>query len=158
MSVYHRRSSLLSLVTSYEDCDVKISKKDYLHITEEFMKFIASKILNGDSVVLPAGLGTLGIIGRKPKIKIEENTIKGLSPDWKKTKELWETDEVAKKEKKVLYFFNEHTGGVRYKYGWAKWAVRLRNKHLFYFRASRENKRNVWKKIMEGKEYYLLNN
>ena len=134
-----------------------ISRKEYLSITQDFMKFIASKLLEKGEVVLPERLGKLQIQGRKSKIKIDENNkIKGLSPDWGKTRELWDSDPIAKKDKLIVYHFNEDTNGVRYKFLWSKRNVLLQNKTLYNLQFSRENKRNLAKKIKEGKEYLIV--
>jgi len=154
---YVRRESLLTLVTSYNDCKVKINKKRYMEITTAFMKFIAKKILNGEIVHLPVRMGTLTIIGRKQIPKIEGNMVKGLATDWKSTLALWERDPKAKEEKKRIYFFNEHSNGVRYKIGWLKKDATLFDKNIMFFSAVRDLKRSIWRKIVdEKKEYQIL--
>jgi len=154
---YKRKSTLLTLVTSYEDCEIKVSKQRYMEITSAFMKFIANKLLDGASVVLPYKMGTIDVIGRKPKVKIVNGEIKGLSPDWKSTLQLWKDDPEAKTEKRKLYHFNDHTGGIRYKFAWLVKNVPLRNKNIMTFIAVRNNKRTLWKKIVnEHKEYRIV--
>jgi hypothetical protein len=153
---YKRRYSLLSLVTSYKECKVDINKNKYIEITEGFMKFIASKLLNGEVVNLPVGLGQLNVIGRKQNLKMVDGEIRGLAPDWKSTLKLWENKPEEKEKKTVIYFFNEHTRGIRYKFGWNTSSISLRTKNLFTFIATRSNKRILWKRILEGKEYQIV--
>jgi len=153
---YKRRPELLTLVTSYEDCTVEVSKSEYLSITEGFMKFISDRILDGIRVKLPVNMGMLYVFGRKQVITIgKDGKPRGLAPDWKSTKALWEKDPEAKKNKTIIKFFNEHSGGIRYKFGWATTDIPLIFKDLFAFKATRENKRRLWKLIMAEKEYEI---
>jgi hypothetical protein len=150
---YKRRETLLTLVTSYEDCPIDIEKKKYLEITEGFMKFIANKVIEGDDIALPSKMGTLRVYGKKIIPIIKDGEICGLAPDWKSTLVEWEKNPQAKKEKKILYHFNEHTRGVRYKFSWLTSVISLRFKTLYSFKASRHNKRELWKHILNGQEY-----
>lgn len=154
---YKRRPTLLTLITSHEDCTIEVDKKEYLKITEGFMKFISDKLLNGDEIVLPSSMGKINIIGKKQKIRIEDGIIKGLAPNWKETLKLWESNPEAKAKKQRVFHFNEHSRGIRYKFGWLTRNVPLRTKNLFTFIATRNNKRRLWKKILAGKEYILIN-
>jgi hypothetical protein len=152
---YKRRETLLTLVTSYEDCPIEIEKRKYLNITEGFMKFIANKVIEGDDIALPSKMGILRVYGKKSNPVIKDGVITGLSPDWKNTLALWKSNSEAKQEKKMLYHFNEHTRGIRYKFSWVTTVISLRFKSLYSFRASRNNKRTLWKHILGGQEYRL---
>ena len=120
------------------------------------MKFLSNKLLEKGSIIIPERLGNLSIIGKKIKVRIEEGKIKGLAPDWVKTKELWEEDSQAKLEKQLVYHFNENTNGIRYKYSWSKNRVLVTNKTLYNLKMTRENKRNLSKLVTEGKEYLIV--
>ncbi|MHA1197765.1 MAG: hypothetical protein ACTSQF_00210 [Candidatus Heimdallarchaeaceae archaeon] len=102
-------------------------------------------------------MGRLEVQGRKQNIRVEGNKIKGLAPDWKSTIELWNRNPEAKKEKKIIYFFNEHSKGVRYKIKWTKTKIPLIFKSVLTFKAIRPVKRGVSKNVNEGKEYIILN-
>ena len=102
-------------------------------------------------------LGKLSIYGKKVKVKVEDGQIKGLAPDWVKTKELWESDKEAKKNKQLVYHFNEETNGIRYKFSWSKNRVLVSNKTLYNLRMTRTNKRELSKLVKEGKEYLIKN-
>ena len=128
----------------------------YIEITNLFMKFLSNKLLEKGSIIIPERLGNLSIIGKKIKVRIEEGKIKGLAPDWVKTKELWEEDSQAKLEKQLVYHFNENTNGIRYKYSWSKNRVLVTNKTLYNLKMTRENKRNLSKLVSEGKEYLIV--
>lgn len=135
-----------------------IDIKTYLKIVNSFMKFIMSKIFKGFEVKLPARLGSFSIIGKKIKPRLNsEGEIANLAPNWVKTKELWENNPEAKKNKELVYCFNEHTGGVRYKFLWSKKNVNVVNKNLYSIKFSRANKRMLNTMIEQGKEFIVLN-
>lgn len=131
-----------------------IDVKNYLLIVGDFLQFLIQKVLEGHEVTLPNRLGKLSIIGREQKITIEKNgKIKGLAPDWVKTKELWEKNPEARKNKKLVYHTNNKTGGITYRYFWAKKNVIILNKNLYSLRLTRTNKRAASSLINSGKEY-----
>lgn len=132
-----------------------ISISEYLQITNHFMKFLVSKLLSVGEITIPERLGKLNIFGKKVKIKVENGEIKGLAPDWVKTKQLWDSDEEAKKNKQLVYHFNEETNGVRYKFSWSKNRVLVSNKTLYNLRMTRTNKRELSSLIKQGKEYFI---
>ena len=127
----------------------------YVEIINSFMKFLSSKLLQRGEISIPDRLGRLMILGKKVKVRIEDGKIKGLAPDWVKTKELWEEDPQAKLDKQLVYHFNENTNGIRYKYFWSKSRVLVTNKTLYNLKMTRENKRTLSKLVSEGKEYLI---
>lgn len=149
---YNTRDSYIIYKSVSKD-PLEVSK--YVEITNLFMKFLSNKLLEKGSIIIPERLGNLSIIGKKIKVRIEEGKIKGLAPDWVKTKELWEEDSQAKLEKQLVYHFNENTNGIRYKYSWSKNRVLVTNKTLYNLKMTRENKRNLSKLVTEGKEYLI---
>jgi len=147
-----------SLKDSYkkycENTDNEVDIKTYLLIVGDYNKFLMNKVLEGIEVTLPARMGTLSILGKKQKVRIdEEGNIHGLAPDWVKTKKLWEENEEARKNKKLLYHINSHTDGVRYKFLWSKLQVLVENKTLYSLRMTRDNKRAVNAMAKQGKQY-----
>ena len=149
---YNTRDSYI-LYKSISKEPLEVSR--YIEITNLFMKFLSNKLLEKGSIIIPERLGNLSIIGKKIKVRIEEGKIKGLAPDWVKTKELWEEDSQAKLEKQLVYHFNENTNGIRYKYSWSKNRVLVTNKTLYNLKMTRENKRTLSKLVSEGKEYLI---
>lgn len=128
----------------------------YVKLCNEFNKFIIEKTLDGEEVTLPCRMGYLHIRGRKQVIKFDRNgNVQGLAPDWVKTKKLWDNNVEAKDRKQIVYHTNEHSNGVRYKFFWSKHNVFLLNKALYSLRLSRANKRAIYKKIKDGKEYLI---
>lgn len=150
---YNTRDSYI-LYKSISKEPLEVSR--YIEITNLFMKFLSNKLLEKGSIIIPERLGNLSIIGKKIKVRIEEGKIKGLAPDWVKTKELWEEDSQAKLEKQLVYHFNENTNGIRYKYSWSKNRVLVTNKTLYNLKMTRENKRALSKLVTEGKEYLIV--
>lgn len=132
--------------------------KTYLKISSQFITFIMSKIFEGFEVKLPARLGAFKIVGTKVKPRIgEDGEIKGLAPNWPETKKLWDRDPEAKERKQLVYCFNEHTNGIKYKLVWSKKNVNIKNKTVYSFKLSRANKRKINELAKKGKEYIVYN-
>lgn len=132
-----------------------INISQYVQITNHFMKFLITKLLTTGEINIPERLGKLSIFGKKVNVRIEDGEIKGLAPDWVKTKQLWDSDEVAKNNKQLVYHFNEETNGIRYKFSWSKNRVLVSNKTLYNLRMTRSNKRELSRLVREGKEYLI---
>ena len=133
-----------------------INISQYVQIINHFMKFLSSKLLSTGEIILPDRLGRLSIFGKKVNVRIEDGEIKGLAPDWVKTKQLWDSDEEARNNKQLVYHFNEETNGIRYKFSWSKNRVLVSNKTLYNLRMTRSNKRELSKLVREGKEYLIV--
>lgn len=134
-----------------------INISEYVQIINQFMKFLILKLLSTGEIILPERLGRLSIFGKKVNVRIENGEIKGLAPDWVKTKQLWDSDEEAKNNKQLVYHFNEETNGIRYKFFWSKNRVLVSNKTLYNLRMTRSNKRELSRLVREGKEYLIVN-
>ena len=132
-----------------------INISQYVQIINHFMKFLSSKLLSTGEINIPERLGKLSIFGKKVNVRIEDGEIKGLAPDWVKTKQLWESDEEAKNNKQLVYHFNEETNGIRYKLKKKKNRVLVSNKTLYNLRMTRSNKRELSRLVREGKEYLI---
>ena len=134
-----------------------VETKQYVEIAKKFMKFLFSELLVKGEINIPERLGKLSIYGKKVRVTIEDNQIKGLAPDWVKTKELWALDPEAKERKQLVYHFNEETNGIRYKFFWSKNRDVVTNKTLYNLRMTRTNKRTLSNLVREGKEYLIKN-
>lgn len=131
-----------------------VSLEDYVYITGEYNKFLMEVVFAGHKVSLPHRMGTLEVQGKECKVRIGDNgEIKGLAPDWKKTKKLWEENPEAKAKKKLVYITNAHTGNIRYKFVWSKRNMIGTHKWLYTMTMTRTNKRELAKLIKQGKEY-----
>jgi hypothetical protein len=141
------------------EVDDPVDIKTYLTIVSDFIQFLMNKVFDGFEVKLPARLGSFQIIGRKVKPKLDEGgNVIGLAPNWAETKKLWDRDKEAKDKKELVYCFNEHTNGVKYKFLWSKKNVNVRNKGIYSIKFSRANKRKINDLLKNGKEYIVLNN
>ena len=152
----------LSLRDSYREYVKKVENpmpiNYYLDIVYGFMKFIINLAYEGNTVVLPEQMGSIGIIGVKNEFEIaEDGKIKGLPIDWNSTKKLWKDCQECKEKKQLLYHFNEHTNGVVYKLFWSTRDVKVENKRLYELTFTRENTRTITPKLLEeGKEYPVV--
>ena len=151
---YNTRDSYV-VYKNMSDNPINISQ--YVQIINHFMKFLSSKLLSTGEIIIPERLGKLSIFGKKVNVRIENGEIKGLAPDWVKTKQLWDSDEEAKNNKQLVYHFNEETNGIRYKFFWSKNRVLVSNKTLYNLRMTRSNKRELSKLVREGREYLIKN-
>jgi len=132
-----------------------ISWEEYKKIIYLFIRFMVKKIFEGESITLPFRMGKLYVIGKKIKPKFVDGKIKGLAPDWKSTKELWDRDTDAKKNKTLVYFLNEETNNIRYRFFYSKYNATMKNKFSYRFILSRANKRELAKIIKTGKEFLI---
>lgn len=138
--------------TSYRALNVN----EYSKLNSDFNAFLLERLLEEGEIALPDKLGKLKITGKKQKIKIKNGRIVSLPPDWKATKELWAKDEKAKKEKKLVYYFNENTNNIIYKVRWERFNVFVANKFHYDFVFARHAKRKLSTLIKSGKEYALM--
>lgn len=140
-----------------EITDEPTNIKTYKQINDLYMKFLCLKVMEGNSITLPARLGVLSIMGQKHKVKLKDGKLSGLAPDWVKTKELWKKNPEAKAKKQLMYHTNSHTDGVRYKWFWSKRNVLIENKTLYALKMTRANKRAVHQTILDGNQYKVKN-
>lgn len=145
--------------TQYKrECKDIVDIKTYLLISSLYIKFLMEKVIEGFEVTLPAMMGTLKIVGLQQKVRFDEDgKIIGLSPNWKKTMEFWNSNPQAKEEKKLIYNTNEHSSGIRYKFLWSKRRILTSNKTIYSLIMTRANKREVYHKVINGKEYLTCN-
>lgn len=131
-----------------------VSISEYRRVLNAFHQLVMKHVIeDGDLVYLPLRLGVLCIKGIVCKPRLKNGRIIGIPIRWSKTRELWEGSPEARERKQLVYCTNEHTGGVRYKFLWNTYKVFARFKNLYTFRASRANKRAVYKAVLNGKEY-----
>lgn len=138
-----------------EKSESPVDVSTYISIVNGLMKFLMNKLFEVGGISFPERLGTLQIVGKKVKVRIEDGVIKGLAPDWANTKKLWEESDIAKRDKKLVYHFNEHTNSVRYRFFWSKARSLVANKTLYNLKLTRTNKRSLSSLIKQGKEYLI---
>lgn len=123
----------------------------YNKILKKFHELIVNDILNGEDFILPERLGIVGIRKNKTKIKVDDkgNIITNAPIDFKSTMELWEKNESAKKQKKVVRHVNDHTKRYVHRWYWNKHDANFRNKTAYSFIPSRTNKRLLAKVLKD---------
>tara|TARA_R110002012_G_scaffold263322_2_gene446046 strand:+ start:1338 stop:1844 length:507 start_codon:yes stop_codon:yes gene_type:complete len=119
----------------------------YSKVLNCFNKKISEKIMKESfEYIIPYRLGIIRIKKYKPSIKIDKDgnlDYKGLSPNWKATKELWEKDEEAKKTKKIVFHINDHSDGFNYKWHFSNYRSNCENRSVYSFVPTRTNKRTL---------------
>lgn len=132
-------------------------KASYLRIIDSYMKLMVDKLFEGYDIKLGARLGTIAIKGKKvTPVLDKDGNIKGIAPNWGATKKLQAENEEAKKNRTIVYCFNEHSNGIKYSFKWSKVNVVVVNKTFYTLILSRRNRRNLSKLIQEGKEYQVI--
>jgi hypothetical protein len=123
----------------------------------DFMDFITNEVIEkGKRITLPASCGKFYVEGKKivPHLD-EEGILKGMAPDWHGSRKLWERDPEARDSRKMLFHFNEHTRGVRYRFKWEVPLTLGTNRIFYVFILSRNNRRRLAKNIFGGQEYHI---
>lgn len=101
-------------------------------------------ILENFEFKLPCQLGVISIKQKPIKYELDRNgelNTKILSVDYKALRELWSTDEEARKNRTLVFHTNEHTNGYTMKYWWTRRKSRVKGIHLYYFVPCRQMKR-----------------
>lgn len=134
----------------------------YCKVIDMFNKALRDEILhNSFDYNLPSRLGLLGIRKKKriPWIDKEGNLVNTLPVDWKATLELWEVDPKAKKEKKLVRHFNEHSKGYIAQWYYSTTKATYKWKSAYSFIPCRTAKLGL-SKVMKDEDsktdYYLL--
>lgn len=130
----------------------------YLKIAGGFMAFMMKKVFEGHDVKLGSGdtLGAIGVRGSRVQPRIdEEGNLKGLAPDWGTTNKLWRENEQARENRTIIFYTNDHTGGIRYNLVWYKGRMRWQNKLLYMLTFSKTNRRMLSEHILNGREYHV---
>lgn len=126
-----------------EACSV--SRSVFLSIIRDYFKHIASKVIEqSKEVTLPARLGSLYVIKRKPK-KISWNN---MNVDFDATKEVG----------KAVFHLNEHSNGYSFRFHWKKSDIIVKNKHMYELIMTRANKRMLAYMIKEKRQDYIERN
>ena len=100
----------------------------------------------------PANLGGWRIKRRKTKFKLDDSgelKTTNLPVDYQATKKLWAEDPKAKKEKRLIFIFNDHTDGYRFRFWWDKSTCRVKNQSRYYIKPSRYNSRLLAKAVKD---------
>lgn len=136
----------------------KLERKQYSAFIKELFTTYSENIVKEN---LQLKLGKLGIIRVQAKtlnfFTKEGKLAKSLEVDWIKTWEFWETkyegktrDEITEiKNKKVLYFENEHTNREFYRHLWDNATAVVKFKRFYKFKPSRQYSRLITKVVTD---------
>lgn len=147
-----------SFFTKTRETDIDITT--FRRVIKAFNKAVTESIVyNSDEFRLPFRLGYLRIRKHKTKIKIDPNgklMVSHLKPDWAATKKLWQENEEAKENKKIVYHTNKHTSGYYYKWYWDKRTCNITNSSVYSIIMTRDNSRLIAKALKENEnlDYY----
>lgn len=129
-----------STLGSYE-----LTSTQYSNILKDLNSSIIDIIiLENFEFKIPFGLGTLSMVQKKVKFRLDhkgELNTKNLAVNYKETRKLWERDEQARKDKKLIFHTNEHTNGNRMNYYWSKKVSKCVGIKAYGFLACRSVKR-----------------
>jgi hypothetical protein len=113
-----------------KDTFFDVEYKTYRKACEMFNKRISEKILkSAEEFQLPYRLGTIRV--KKKKMSFKDK--KRLKIDWQETKKLGS----------VVYHMNDHTDNYRYGWKWDKSNAIVKNKKVYSFMPTRNNKRTL---------------
>tara|TARA_R100001463_G_scaffold42850_4_gene89602 strand:+ start:7685 stop:8251 length:567 start_codon:yes stop_codon:yes gene_type:complete len=134
----------------------------YCKVIDSFNKQLRDEILyNSFDFNMPYRLGLLGIRKKKltPWINKEGELVNPLPIDWKATMDLWEVDEEAKRLKKRVRHYNEHTKGFIAQWYYSTTKATYQWKSAYSFIPCRTAKLDL-SKILKDEDskidYYLL--
>jgi hypothetical protein len=124
-----------------------ITRGKYGSILKDLHEEISNKLLKESaSFRMPCGLPTIRIKKWKRKVRFKEDGSidpKSLAINWKATRELWDKNPVAKKQKKFIYFINDHTDGYSAMFVMEKHSANVPNLSIYNFTACRDNNRRL---------------
>ena len=139
-----------------------VSFSEYCKVLDAFNMCLRDEILfNSFDYNMPSRLGLLGIRKKKltPWINEEGKLINPLPIDWKATMDLWEVDEEAKRLKKLVRHFNEHSKGFIAQWYYSTTKATYQWKSAYAFIPCRTAKLEL-SKILKNEDseidYYLL--
>jgi hypothetical protein len=129
----HNPYNLKDMYESYkesveENTPYDISYKEFMTITEDYLKEISDGLLSGKgSFRIPKNLGYITIT----KFKVDLSKLNRI--DWKATVETG----------KKIYHLNEHSDGFNYKVVWTRIQQNARNVKMYVFAPTRRIKRTL---------------
>lgn len=162
---YNSDFTVLDIYRFYRDSvknvnKIPIDQSTFRKILRYYNTKVCEEIVeNSEELRMPYRLGYLRIKKFKFRLILDaDGNIKKshLKPDWKKTKELWENNEDAKLNKKLVYHTNKHTQGYYFKFYWDKRTCNIKNSSVYSLAMTRTNKRLIAKtiKTKENIDYY----
>lgn len=130
------------------DIGCPVTEKDFYAIIRNVNNMLAENISDGKLVVLPSKMGSLELKKTPVGVRLKNGKLKITYPiDWKKTRELWEEDEEARKQNILVRFENDYVYYVHYR----KFGATYNNKLFYHFVLNAFIKRTIKDNINNGK-------
>lgn len=126
----------------------------YGEILREFNGFVRDRISRrGSEYIMPNRIGKIELRKIKTEVFIDDdgNIINNLPPNWKATRELWASNEQARKNRTKIRYTNEHTGGYTFRLFFKKSKANFKNKSIYKMQFNRGMKRDLSKSIFAGR-------
>jgi hypothetical protein len=125
-----------------EDHPYHIPYSEYSEVVSDYLKYVSELVVvKSMTFKLPFRMGAISVYKHKPIFQ----SVNKMSIDWKKTRELG----------KVVYNFNEHSNGFRYRFRWDRNGSLDKYLVLYAFKPSRQNARLVASLVKERKNDYF---
>lgn len=137
-----------------ENYDNPVDKKLYRKIIKDYHQQLYTEIIeHAYDFKLPFRLGVLCLRKYKPKLELRSDNklINNNPPDFKKTKELWERDPEAKKNRVIVRHLNRHSNGFVFTFKYFKQTANYKNQTVFQFEPVRKVKQYINKCIKNFK-------
>lgn len=115
---------------------------------EGIIKKLVDRILYRSYIISFPKIGSIYIKKYKPKIKFKPNgdldiRKSHIRVDWANTLKLWQSDPIAKEEKRKVYHLNKHSKGYLVRVHWDKRKQLLKNKSVYRFKPVRKVDREL---------------
>jgi hypothetical protein len=142
---------ITDIYKDYKKDGGKVDKKTFRKVLNSINKALFHLILyEGFDFKIPYRLGNFVIYLKKNIPKLDENgNLKknSLPVNWKETLQLWEENEEARREKKLIYYTNKYIG----KLYWDKRTCMVKNQRFFDFRLMKQNRSKMAEFLREMK-------
>ena len=124
-----------------------LNRDPFARILRECNLALVTELIEyAEDFTLPHKIGRISFRKRKNKAYISKGGIKSTALiDWKKTMELWQENDQARRNKVLIKYSNMSTG--RYSFRIAMFNRNFKNKEYFAFRFKRSFKRKFAKRI-----------
>ena len=131
---------------------VKLERKEYSSFLKELLTLYSEAIVKENMQLKLGNLGYIRIQTKELKFINDDGTLStGLKVDWQQTWKHWHLkfpnktrdERVSIKDKKVLFFENDHTNQEYYHHLWDKFTAKLKNKQFYIFKPSRQYSRLI---------------
>lgn len=137
-----------------------VNSQLYSKVLKEYLKMNASLISgSGYQFKLPQRLGRIELRKVKKEVTINKDgdIVNKLVPNWKKTNQLWKENPIAKENKVIIRYVNEHTNGFIFKLVYLKYNANFKNKSVYKMLINRAMRRNTSDSIITKKvDAFLL--